>query len=118
MKMRWLEGKLESGTPLERQKAVEKLLTMGEDGEAVVDKNLLGRSKKWVKERFGSRERVTRDLDREFAERMRKKSKQMDVRLAGNYKSWWYNKIVIDFEDKKVEKVWLRTEKPPQRGKW
>ncbi|TET35703.1 MAG: hypothetical protein E3J72_10400 [Planctomycetota bacterium] len=53
MKMRWLEGRLESGKPRERLEAIEKLFAMGEDGEAVVDKHMVGQTVEWVEKKFG-----------------------------------------------------------------
>ena len=53
LKIRWYEGRLESGSPKERLEIIEKLFAMGDNGRSVVDNYLVGRPVEWVKKSLG-----------------------------------------------------------------
>ncbi|MHC4661538.1 MAG: hypothetical protein ACYS8W_07595 [Planctomycetota bacterium] len=53
LRLRWYESKLDSEDLKIRKFAVEKLLTLGDGGKAVLDERIIGKDRKWVLTQFG-----------------------------------------------------------------
>ncbi|TET35470.1 MAG: hypothetical protein E3J72_11020 [Planctomycetota bacterium] len=137
MKMRWLGGRLESGTPRARLETMLKLLAMGEDGKAVIEKHLIGRSMEWVKEKLGTQDFVDLNCSSnpnwgwdgnwrwdddasDGYEILHTDAAEADEKGYVYYETWAYGKIRIYFEKRKVKEVrlWKGPPPPPPPPKW
>ncbi|MHC4663417.1 MAG: hypothetical protein ACYS8W_17290 [Planctomycetota bacterium] len=88
LRLRWFESKLDAGNVETRRQAVEKLLSLGPRGKAIVENLVIGKDRAWVLEFFGGPDRISVAALGRLPERN-------EIWRSGNEVHLFYDKFVV-----------------------